>query len=96
MADRPFAVMSITVCSKSTPSGTPPCHKDVNGKTRSRSSAAGCGDIIAESAAGLDRAVVSWRGNPTPPGRMAMPVFERPEAEIHYEVHGSGHPLLLF
>jgi len=27
---------------------------------------------------------------------MAMPVFERPEAEIHYEVHGSGHPLLLF
>jgi hypothetical protein len=40
--------------------------------------------------------VVSWRGNPTPPGRMAMPVFERPEAEIHYEVHGSGHPLLLF
>jgi len=27
---------------------------------------------------------------------MATPVFERPEAEIHYEVHGSGHPLLLF
>ena len=23
-----------------------------------------------------------------------MPVFKRPEAEIHYEVHGSGHPLL--
>lgn len=25
-----------------------------------------------------------------------MPVFTRPEAEIHYEVHGSGFPLLLF
>src|SRR5216683_2740425 len=25
-----------------------------------------------------------------------MPVFTRPDAEIHYEVHGSGHPLLLF
>jgi pimeloyl-ACP methyl ester carboxylesterase len=25
-----------------------------------------------------------------------MPVFTRPQAEIHYEVHGSGHPLLLF
>ena len=25
-----------------------------------------------------------------------MPIFKRPEAEIHYEVHGSGHPLLLF
>jgi pimeloyl-ACP methyl ester carboxylesterase len=25
-----------------------------------------------------------------------MPAFKRPEAEIHYEVHGSGHPLLLF
>ena len=25
-----------------------------------------------------------------------MPVFKRPDAEIHYEVHGSGHPLLLF
>ena len=25
-----------------------------------------------------------------------MPVFMRPDAEIHYEVHGSGHPLLLF
>jgi hypothetical protein len=27
---------------------------------------------------------------------MAMAVFMRPEAEIHYEVHGSGYPLLLF
>ena len=25
-----------------------------------------------------------------------MPTFKRPEAEIHYEVHGSGFPLLLF
>ena len=25
-----------------------------------------------------------------------MPVFKRPEAEIYYEVYGSGHPLLLF
>jgi hypothetical protein len=25
-----------------------------------------------------------------------MPVFTRPDAEIHYEVHGSGFPLLLF
>jgi pimeloyl-ACP methyl ester carboxylesterase len=25
-----------------------------------------------------------------------MPIFTRPDAEIHYEVHGSGHPLLLF
>ena len=25
-----------------------------------------------------------------------MPVFERPDAELHYEVHGSGFPLLLF
>jgi pimeloyl-ACP methyl ester carboxylesterase len=25
-----------------------------------------------------------------------MPVFKRPDAEIHYEVHGSGFPLLLF
>ena len=25
-----------------------------------------------------------------------MPVFTRPEAEIYYEVHGSGYPLLLF
>lgn len=25
-----------------------------------------------------------------------MPVFKRPGAEIHYEVHGSGFPLLLF
>ena len=25
-----------------------------------------------------------------------MPVFTRPQAEIHYEVHGSGYPLLLF
>ena len=25
-----------------------------------------------------------------------MPVFKRPEAEIYYEVHGSGFPLLLF
>ena len=25
-----------------------------------------------------------------------MPVFTRPDAEIYYEVHGSGHPLLLF
>jgi len=24
-----------------------------------------------------------------------MPVFERPDAELHYEVHGSGFPLLL-
>jgi pimeloyl-ACP methyl ester carboxylesterase len=25
-----------------------------------------------------------------------MPVFKRPDAEIYYEVHGSGFPLLLF
>ena len=25
-----------------------------------------------------------------------MPVFKRPDAEIYYEVHGSGYPLLLF
>ena len=25
-----------------------------------------------------------------------MPVFARPDAEIYYEVHGSGFPLLLF
>jgi pimeloyl-ACP methyl ester carboxylesterase len=25
-----------------------------------------------------------------------MPVFTRPDAEIHYEVYGAGHPLLLF
>ena len=25
-----------------------------------------------------------------------MPVFTRPDAEIYYEVHGTGHPLLLF
>jgi pimeloyl-ACP methyl ester carboxylesterase len=25
-----------------------------------------------------------------------MPVFTRPDAELHYEVHGAGHPLLLF
>ena len=25
-----------------------------------------------------------------------MPVFKRPEAELHYEVHGKGFPLLLF
>jgi pimeloyl-ACP methyl ester carboxylesterase len=25
-----------------------------------------------------------------------MPVFTRPDAEIYYEVHGSGFPLLLF
>ena len=25
-----------------------------------------------------------------------MPVFTRPDAEIFYEVHGSGFPLLLF
>lgn len=25
-----------------------------------------------------------------------MPVFTRPDAEIHYEVHGTGYPLLLF
>ena len=25
-----------------------------------------------------------------------MPVFTRPDAEINYEVHGSGFPLLLF
>jgi pimeloyl-ACP methyl ester carboxylesterase len=25
-----------------------------------------------------------------------MPFFKRPEAEIYYEVYGSGHPLLLF
>ena len=24
-----------------------------------------------------------------------MPVFTRPDAEIYYEVHGSGYPLLL-
>jgi hypothetical protein len=27
---------------------------------------------------------------------MTMPVFTRPDAEIYYEVHGSGFPLLLF
>src|SRR6266853_2549403 len=27
---------------------------------------------------------------------MTMPVFTRPDAEINYEVHGSGFPLLLF
>src|SRR5262249_37440288 len=26
----------------------------------------------------------------------AMPVFTRADAEIYYEVHGSGYPLLLF
>ena len=25
-----------------------------------------------------------------------MPFFKRPDAEIYYEVHGSGFPLLLF
>ncbi len=25
-----------------------------------------------------------------------MPVFERPDAELYYEVHGSGYPLLIF
>ena len=25
-----------------------------------------------------------------------MPVFTRPDAEIHYEIYGSGYPLLLF
>ncbi len=25
-----------------------------------------------------------------------MPIFTRPDAEIYYEVYGSGHPLLLF
>ena len=25
-----------------------------------------------------------------------MPVFARPDAEIYYEVHGTGEPLLLF
>ncbi len=25
-----------------------------------------------------------------------MPVFKRPDAEIYYEVHGSGYPLLIF
>jgi hypothetical protein len=25
-----------------------------------------------------------------------MPVLTRPDAEIYYEVHGSGFPLLLF
>ncbi len=25
-----------------------------------------------------------------------MAIFTRPDAEIHYEVHGSGYPLLLF
>ena len=25
-----------------------------------------------------------------------MPVFSRPDVEIYYEVHGSGHPLLIF
>jgi pimeloyl-ACP methyl ester carboxylesterase len=25
-----------------------------------------------------------------------MPVFKRPDAEIYYEVHGTGYPLLLF
>ena len=29
-------------------------------------------------------------------GRKVMPVFTRPDAEIHYEVHGSGYALLLF
>src|SRR5262245_9617916 len=33
---------------------------------------------------------------PSPPGRSPMPVFTRPDAEIYYEVHGSGYPLLLF
>ena len=28
--------------------------------------------------------------------RWTMPVFTRPDAEIYYEVHGSGYPLLLF
>src|SRR5262249_47430388 len=28
--------------------------------------------------------------------RIAMPIFKRPEAEIYYEVHGSGYPLLIF
>jgi hypothetical protein len=27
---------------------------------------------------------------------MTMPVFTRPDAEIQYEVHGAGFPLLLF
>ena len=25
-----------------------------------------------------------------------MALFTRPDAEIHYEVHGSGYPLLIF
>ena len=25
-----------------------------------------------------------------------MPTFKRPDAELYYEVHGSGFPLLLF
>ena len=25
-----------------------------------------------------------------------MPIFKRPDAELYYEVYGSGHPLLLF
>src|SRR5205823_14750292 len=29
-------------------------------------------------------------------GRTAMPVFKRPDADIYYEVHGSGYPLLIF
>jgi pimeloyl-ACP methyl ester carboxylesterase len=30
------------------------------------------------------------------PEEEPMAVFKRPDAEIYYEVHGSGHPLLLF
>jgi len=41
-----------------------------------------------------DRIVARYRENQR--GGMAMAVFTRPEAEIHYEVHGSGYPLLLF
>src|SRR5258705_4630337 len=38
-----------------------------------------------------------WRwAAPISLGGYAMPVFTRPDAEIHYEVHGSGFPLLLF
>ena len=25
-----------------------------------------------------------------------MPILKRPDAEIHYEVHGKGFPLLLY
>jgi hypothetical protein len=25
-----------------------------------------------------------------------MPTLQRPDGEIHYEVHGSGFPVLLF